>query len=323
MSAVDKIRAALQTQSALRIEPQESDRPKYTTYQGDGKIRQLGQEVLDNNQLLSNASVAIGDPVMPLAIGSAIRRVDSVNGGANLGTAYRRALENDALASGTNRNLAIGRNGGLPSNPNNPNFPNSSTGNLPKKFPPPNGCVPVSPSCFWSDQPTAPNGYQGYGDAVVNEDGLPLYLYCKKGVTPPNDLGCDFLKPTKWACSGGICFLSPTGIYNSQAECEAALLTYPANGFPLPIPAPAGLCAERSDNVIVSFPEGTIPKFAGDPGAGTGVGFRFYENDAQAIADGHTTAGGIVLTYYKRVLICPSPENPSGTPLAGSTTCPI
>lgn len=230
MSAIDKIRAALQAQSQIRIETtSKDDRPKYTTYQGDRKIQQLGDEILDDNKLLSNASIAIGDPVMPLAKGDVIRRVDSINGGANLGTPFRRALEDDALNSGNNRSSEIGRNGGLPSEATSPNFPNGNQGRLPKKYPPPNGCVPVSNSCFWSDQPTPPRGYQGYGDAVINEDGLALYLYCKN-VTPPNDLGCEFLKPTTWACSGGVCFPSDTGIYPSLEACQAALIPPPFLG---------------------------------------------------------------------------------------------
>ena len=40
---------------------------------------------------------------------------------------------------------------------------------------------------------------------------------------------------SKWACSGGVCVLSPNGTYNSQAECEADLVPPPFLGGQCPV----------------------------------------------------------------------------------------
>lgn len=48
-------------------------------------------------------------------------------------------------------------------------------------------------------------------------------LCCGPATFPPNNLGCTSLM--KWSCvSGGTCVEDVNGIYNSQAECQAALI---------------------------------------------------------------------------------------------------
>jgi hypothetical protein len=156
--------------------------------------------------------------MLPLAKGNVLRRVDNTNGGALLGTAYRDALENDFDANGNRRETELGRNGGQePSDPNNPNKPRKPSDRVPFPF----GCVPPPSQCFWSSNPIPPQGFQNYGDAVVNENAEPTYLHCKAGSSVPANLGCDFLNQ-KWSCSAGVCSLDPNGIYNSLAQCESA-----------------------------------------------------------------------------------------------------
>jgi hypothetical protein len=68
-----------------------------------------------------------------------------------------------------------------------------------------------------------PSGYQPHGSAVINQDGLELWLHCKDGVVPHENLGCSFLPPfAKWKCLDGVCTQDPSGTYSTQAECEAA-----------------------------------------------------------------------------------------------------
>jgi hypothetical protein len=178
---------------------------------------------------LNNQAIAIGDPVLPLAKGNVLRRVDNTNGGALLGTAYRNAVENDVDANGNRRTLILSRNGGKepsdPLNPNpvNPNPVNPSTHPI---FPPPFGCTPPPSKCFWTTNPMPPDGFQNYGSAVVNENALPLYLHCIIGTSVPKNLNCSFLDPQKWSCFAGVCSPDPNGIYNSQAQCEAAFTYY-------------------------------------------------------------------------------------------------
>jgi hypothetical protein len=146
-----------------------------------------------------------------------LRRVDNTNGGALLGTAYRDALENDFDANGDRRETELGRNGGQePSDPNNPNKPRKPS----DRVPPPFGCVPPPSQCFWSSNPIAPDGFQGYGSAVVNEEGVPLYLYCVAGTAVSPDLNCDFLR---WKCVNGQCLQMSGGTYGTKQECESAL----------------------------------------------------------------------------------------------------
>jgi hypothetical protein len=201
--------------------------PRHTLYQGDRKIQQLGDGIIENGIVLNNQAIAIGDPVLPLAKGNVLRRVDNTNGGALLGTAYRNAVENDFDANGNRRNLILSRNGGnepsdpLNPNPVNPNPVNPSTHPI---FPPPFGCTPPPSKCFWTTNPMPPDGFQNYGSAVVNENALPLYLHCIIGTSVPKNLNCSFLDPQKWSCSAGVCSLDPNGIYSSKAQCEAALV---------------------------------------------------------------------------------------------------
>jgi hypothetical protein len=233
MSINDRLNELLGANQAKRLAEDKArderrDNPRilrHTTYQGDRNIQQLGDEIIENGVVLNNQSVAIGDVMLPLAKGNVLRRVDNTNGGALLGSAYRKALENDYDANGNRRNNALSRNGGDEDpDPSNPNDPRNKP-KLPPSSPPPFGCSPPPPQCLWTSDPNVPNGYQSYGSAVVNENGIELFLYCTAGTAVAPDLGCDFLKPAdKWRCSGGVCAPDANGIYNTQAECEAALI---------------------------------------------------------------------------------------------------
>ena len=231
---MDELRSLLSTNQSDRLKREKAalDRiddprlPRHTVYKGDRKIQQLGQDTIENGVIINNQSLEIGEVMLPLAKGNVLRRVDKTNGGALLGTAYRDALENDFDANGNRNSTALSRNGGNESSdPISPNGGGGGGGS--GRVPPPFGCVPPPPQCFWSTSPTAPQGFQSYGDAVVNENAVPVYLYCVAGSSVPANLGCDFLDPpviTTYSCSGGVCSPDPNGIYNSQAECEAALI---------------------------------------------------------------------------------------------------
>lgn len=231
MDNIDLLKSLLSTNQSDRLKKEKAaqDRiddprlPRHTVYKGDRKIQQLGQDVIENGVIINNQSLAIGDVMLPLAKGNVLRRVDNTNGGALLGTAYRDALENDFDANGNRRETELGRNGGQePSDPNKPRKPSD-------RVPPPFGCNPPPSQCFWSSSPDTPDGFQNYGDAVVNENAQPVYLYCVPGTSVPANLGCDFLNQ-KWSCSAGVCSLDPNGSYSSQAECEAALIPPPFTG---------------------------------------------------------------------------------------------
>jgi hypothetical protein len=58
--------------------------------------------------------------------------------------------------------------------------------------------------------------FTGGSGTPVTIGGSPIYVN-----------GTPITFPERWGCSGGVCSKSSTGIYNSQAECEAALI--PAN----------------------------------------------------------------------------------------------
>lgn len=227
MDNIDLLKSLLSTNQIDRLKKEKAaqDRiddpqlPRHTIYQGDRKIQQLGQDTIENGVIINNQSLAIGDVMLPLAKGNVLRRVDNTNGGALLGTAYRDALENDFDANGNRRSAPLSRNGGNePSDPNNPNKPRKPS----DRVPPPFGCVPPPSQCFWSSNPVPPQGFQNHGDAVVNENAQPTYLHCTVGSAVPKNLNCSFLD--KWSCSGGVCSPNANGIYNSQAECEAALV---------------------------------------------------------------------------------------------------
>jgi hypothetical protein len=56
---------------------------------------------------------------------------------------------------------------------------------------------------------------------------------CPFDETKPERPACPVKPPEpilKWSCSGGVCSLDENGIYNSQAECEAALIPPPFTG---------------------------------------------------------------------------------------------
>ena len=236
MDINDRLNELLSTNQAKRLADDKArderrDNPKilrHTTYQGDRKIQQLDDDIIENGVVLNNQAVEIGDVMLPLAKGNVLRRVDNTNGGALLGSAYRKAVENDRDANGNRRNNTLGRNGGDEDpDPSNPNDPRNKP-KLPPRFPPPFGCSPPPPQCIWTSDPNVPQGYQSYGSAVVNENGIELFLYCTAGTAVAPDLGCDFL--SKWTCFGGVCSQNPSGIYNSRAECEAALIPPPFTG---------------------------------------------------------------------------------------------
>jgi hypothetical protein len=198
------------------------DNPKilrHTTYQGDRKIQQLGDDIIENAIVLNNQAVEIGGVMLPLAQGNVLRRVDNTNGGALLGSAYRDVLANNFDANGNLDNLALSRNGVSknpdPFSPNNPNNPNPDY----PQFPPPFGCTPPPSRCFWTTNPVPPNGFQSHGSAVINENAVPLYLHCVAGTAVPLSLNCEFLK--KWKCNNGICTLDDNGTFGTQAECES------------------------------------------------------------------------------------------------------
>ncbi len=238
---MEELRSLLSTNQSDRLAKEKAaqDRindpklPRHTIYQGDRKIKQLGGEIIENGIVLNNQAIAIGDPVLPLAKGNILRRVDNTNGGALLGTAYRDAVENDVDANGNRRYLVLSRNGSnepsdpLNPNPLNPNPVNPSTHPI---FPPPFGCTPPPSTCFWTTNPMPPDGFQNYGSAVVNENAVPLYLHCTIGSAVPQNLNCSFLDPQKWSCSAGVCLPNPNGIYNSLAQCQAALIPPPFTG---------------------------------------------------------------------------------------------
>jgi hypothetical protein len=197
------------------------DNPKilrHTTYQGDRKIQQLGDEIIENGVVLNNQAVEIGDVMLPLAQGNVLRRVDNTNGGELLGSAYRKAKEEDLDINGNQFSgsgvptIPTGGGGGIGNG--------GGGGKLPTKSPAPSGCVQPPPTCVWSPDPSPPLGWQSYG-SVTLESGT-LNLYCLAGTAVSQDLGCDFLQ--KWACFGGVCSPNPNGSYASQSECEAALV---------------------------------------------------------------------------------------------------
>jgi len=230
MSISDRIKKLLADNQIKRLseEKERLDRRngprilRHTTYEGDRKIRQLGDEIIENGVILNNQSLAIGDVMLPLAKGNVLRRVDNTNGGALLGSAYRKSVENDFDPNGDRRSSALSRNGGNESSNPPIGSGGGGGGGAPSSSPPPFGCTPPPPQCFWTTNPIAPDGFQNHGDAVVNENGVPLYLHCIAGTAVSPDLNCEFLG--KWSCSGGVCSRNPNGIYNSQAECEAALI---------------------------------------------------------------------------------------------------
>ena len=224
MDAIAILKAQIRANASRRIRDaaDEISRPKilHTQYLGDRTVQQLGQEPVENAVILNNAANTIGDALMPLAKGSPLQRFDSFNQDDGVGTAKRSLLDNDANRNGSNFvTLRTGEQ-----EPANDPLKGTPRGRdpLPKDYPPPFGCVPLYPAkqCIWIPQSTSPSGYQSHGSAVINQDGLELFLHCQDGVVPPPDLGCTFLG--KWKCSGGVCSPDATGTYNSQAECEAA-----------------------------------------------------------------------------------------------------
>lgn len=303
MDSINQIKLNLEKAKAQRLS-QESTEPKtrHTIYLGDRTIQQLGQAPIENGVVLNNQSIKIGDPMLPLAKGNVLRRVDNTNGGALLGSAYRDAVENDFDINGDRRNRELSRNGSdEPSDPSSP-----STGLNYPVYPPPFGCVPPPQQCFWSTNPIAPDGFQGYGDVVLNENALPLYLYCQNGIQPPDDLGCTFLSKNKWGCSGGVCSPDPNGLYNSQAECEAARLSryiveiqgtflnnsgvFQSGGFASKIVNESGL-AFTTDGIAAY-------STSGEPA-------YWYKIGTERFTEAGWRLGAVSVTRYDPIFVCP------------------
>ena len=227
MDVIDLLKSQIAKNESERIanDANETTRPKilHTQYLGDRTVQQLGQEPIENAVVLNNAANAIGDALMPLAKGSPLQRFDSVNQDDGVGTKRRSLLDDEA---NRNRRSTITIRTGEQKPANDPLIGTPRGDDpLPPIYPPPFGCVPVGGggvNCIWTTNATPPTEYQSHGSAVINENGLELFLHCKIGVVPPTDLGCTFLQ--KWKCSGGVCSLDANGPYNSQAECEAALV---------------------------------------------------------------------------------------------------
>ena len=224
MDAIAILKAQISANASRRIREASEDltRPKilHTQYLGDRTVQQLGQEPVENAVILNNAANTIGDALMPLAKGQPLQRFDSFNQDDGVGTARRSLLDNDANRNGSNFvTLRTGEQ-----EPANDPLKGTPRGRdpLPKDYPPPFGCVPLYPAkqCIWIPQSTSPSGYQSHGSAVINQDGLELFLHCQDGVVPPPDLGCTFL--ARWKCVDGVCTWDPNGTYSTQAECEAA-----------------------------------------------------------------------------------------------------
>jgi hypothetical protein len=173
------------------------DNPKilrHTTYQGDRKIQQLGDEIIENGVVLNNQAVEIGDVMLPLAQGNVLRRVDNTNGGELLGSAYRNAKEEDLDINGNQFSgsgvptIPTGGGGGIGNG--------GSGGKLPTKSPAPSGCQQPPPTCVWSPDSSPPQGWQSYGSVTL--DSGTLNLYCLSGTPVSRDLGCDFLAVYAW-----------------------------------------------------------------------------------------------------------------------------
>lgn len=259
MSINDRLNDLLSTNQANRQAEEKAREEKldsskilhHTIYQGDRKIKQLGEDTIENGVVLNNQSNAIGDVMLPLAKGNVLRRVDSTNGGKSLlGSAYRKAKEDDLDINGNQFNgsgvpkIPTGGGGGGGGNGNG-----GGGGKVPTKSPAPSGCSQPPPQCVWSPDPAPPLGWQTYG-SVTLESGT-LNLYCLAGTSVPSDLGCDFL--SKWACSGGVCYQNPNGIYPSLAACQGArvrLYTVSRSG--------TGAANCTGEGVII--PEDSIPQ---------------------------------------------------------------
>ena len=224
--AILKAKIAANATRRIREAVDDLSRPKilHTQYLGDRTVQQLGQEPIENAVILNNAANAIGEALMPLAKGQPLQRFDSFNQDDGLGTARRSLLDSDANRNGSGFiTLRTGEQ-----EPANDPLKGTPRGRdpLPKDYPPPYGCVPVgggSKNCIWIPNATPPSGYQSHGSAVINAEGLELWLHCKEGIVPPENLGCTFLPPfVKWKCVDGVCTQDPSGTYATKVECEAA-----------------------------------------------------------------------------------------------------
>jgi hypothetical protein len=129
-------------------------------------------------------------------------------------------------------------NPGSPS-PSSPSSPTSPSSNPSPPVPPPaaGGCTPIQ-DCTWHTITSAQsaqvdmnlNGGTSLCPAGTVARGVvdfatagSFVLCCGTATYPPNNLGCSSL--TKWSCvSGGNCVPDALGVYNTEAECLAALV---------------------------------------------------------------------------------------------------
>jgi hypothetical protein len=187
---LDDIKAQINKNTVQRLKKDADKAPQHTIYLGDRTVQRLGEEPIENAVILPNKALSIGEPLLPLASGDVLRRYDSANRGAYLGSAYRKALEADGV---TGAKLSMNGDNAMPDEPLSPQQNGGGgNGSFPPISPPPFGCAPPDKKCFWTTASTPPNGFQGYGD-VVTSTGDRLFLYCAIGTTPPSDLGCSFL----------------------------------------------------------------------------------------------------------------------------------
>lgn len=128
-------------------------------------------------------------------------------------------------------------NPGSPS-PSSPSSPTSPSPSPSPAVPPPSagGCTPIQ-NCTWhtitSSQSAqvdmnlnggtnlCPAGTVARG-VVDFETAGSFVLCCTPATYPSGNLGCSSLN--KYSCSGGVCVVDALGVYNSLAECQAALI---------------------------------------------------------------------------------------------------
>jgi len=87
-----------------------------------------------------------------------------------------------------------------------------------RPFPP--NCSPPPPGCNWQDQAIPCNGIVQDFDYVRLNTGTLVLCCDPSAIVPPNG-GCE---PLRYACNNGTCYPRADGIYNTLAECNAALI---------------------------------------------------------------------------------------------------
>jgi len=194
-----------------------------------------------------------------------------------------------------------------PSSPSSPTSPSPSPS--PAVSPPSaGGCTPIQ-NCTWHTITSAqsaqvdmnlnggtslcPTGTVARG-VVDFETAGSFVLCCGSATYPPSNLGCSGIPTTKWSCvSGGTCVEDALGIYNSQAECQAALIPPQFSG---------GQCAGRlyetgatiTVDGVVNY-DGYFAVLGGAIGAlfiRDGNYYFTYNSGANEYSLGGTTSGG-------------------------------